>query len=239
VIAPAVGWAPASPVPSARFVRTLYRNRTWLWLVPLVPAAGLTGLIMFVLPPDQTLDNLAELVFRLSPFPLAVLGVALFPRVRSGPTLLVVAVVVFMGLVDTEMMLRFLAFGDAPEALQRTAFQPVYQFQLFTATFVVLLALLAFRLGGARTATVLKVGIAAVLVVISGLNDVTFWALNSWPNGRPSAFHWASHMIVLLGGPPSAPAAIAFVAVHLALAAAVLALPVGRWVDSAIEATSS
>jgi hypothetical protein len=37
-------------------------------------------------------------------------------------------------------------------------------------------------------------------------------------------------MIVFLGGPPSIPAAVAFMAVHLVLAAVVVALPVGRWV---------
>lgn len=212
----------------------LYANRAWLWLVPVVPAAGLTGLILIVLPPDPTVDNVAELLFRLSPFPLAVLGVALFPRVRLGPLLLVLGVVIFMGLVDTEMALRILAYGDAPNAGQRVAFQPVYQLALLTATFLVLLALLAFRVGGARTTAVLKVGAASVLVVISGLNDFTFWALYPWPNGRPRAFHWASHMAVFFGGPPGVPAAAAFVAVHLLLAGAVLALPLGRWVDRAM-----
>jgi len=227
-----------APVSSrvGRWVRVLYRNRAWLWLVPAVPAAVLTVLIMLVLPPDQTLDSLAEWLFRLSPFLLAVLAVSLLPRHRFAPALIVLAVVIYMGFLDTEMVLRILAYGDAPEADQRTAFQPVYQFELFTVTFVVLLALLALRVGGARTTTVLKIGIGAVLVVISGLNDFTFWATYSWPNGRPERFEWASHMIVFLGEPPTALGAAAFTIVHLALAGAVLAVPAQRWVDRALAA---
>lgn len=156
---------------AARWARVLYRNRAWLWLVPAVPAAVLAGLIMVVLPPDQTLDSVAEWLFRLSPFLLAVLAVSLFPRNRFSPVLLVLAVVVYMGFLDTEMVLRILAYGDAPQADQQAAFRPVYQFELFTVTYVVLVMLLALRLGGARTTTVLKVGIAAILIVISGLND--------------------------------------------------------------------
>lgn len=227
-----------TPAPASsrvgRWARILYRNRAWLWLVPAVLTATLTILIMVVLPPDQTLDSVAEWLFRLSPFPLAVLAVSLFPRNRFTPVLLVLAVVVYMGFLDTEMVLRILAYGDAPEADQPAAFQPVYQFELFTVTFVVLFALLALRLGGARTTTVLKVGAAAVLVVISGLNDFTFWATYSWPNGRPERFEWASHMIVFLGGPPTAPVAAVFTIAHLALAGAALALPAQRWVDRAL-----
>jgi hypothetical protein len=108
----------------------------------------------------------------------------------------------------------------------------VYQFQLFVVTYIVLFGLLAFRLGGARTATVLKVGAAAVLLVISGLNDLGFWLMNDWgADGPPATLDWASHIIVFTGGPPSVATAVVFLVIHLALAAAVLLAPVERWVD--------
>jgi hypothetical protein len=80
--------------------------------------------------------------------------------------------------------------------------------------------------------------VAAVLVVISGLNDLTFWALNDiWASGRtPETLHWASHIIVFTGGPPSVATGVVFMLVHLALAAAVAALPLGRWVDRRLAA---
>ncbi|NUT46164.1 MAG: hypothetical protein HOV94_02420 [Saccharothrix sp.] len=218
------------------WVRALYRRRRWLWVVPTVPAAVVTLLVMVVLPPDQTLDDLGEFVFKLSPFLFAVVAVSLFPRVRFAPALLLLAVFGYMSYLDTELVLRIQEYGREA-ATDDDAFQPIYQFELFITTFIVLFALLADRLGGARTANVLKTGVAAVLVVISGLNDLTFWALNEvWSAGhRPSELKWASHIIVFVGGPPSIPTAVVFLLVHLALAGLVLALPVGRWVDRALE----
>ncbi|HEX6361129.1 hypothetical protein [Actinophytocola sp.] len=203
----------------------LYASRRWLWLAGAVPAALLTGLIMVVLPPDQTLDNLAEWLFKLSPFLCAVLAAATFPRGRFGPALVVTGVLVYMGYLDTALILRVLEYRQQGE------FAVVYQFQLFVVTYIVLFGLLAFRLGGARTATVLKVGAAAVLVVISGLNDLGFWVMNDWEGARPATLDWASHIIVFTGGPPSVPVAVVFLLVHLVLAGVVLALPVERWVD--------
>lgn len=218
---------------SPGWVGALYRRRQWLWLVAAVPAVVTALLIMVVLPPAQTLDNLADWAFKLCPFVFAVLTVSLFPRGRFGPALIVFAVFVYMSYLDTELVMRIQAFARSADQ----DFQPVYQFELFVTTFLVLFGLLAYRLGGGRTANVLKVGVASILVVISGVNDLTFWALNDvWAAGtKPAELKWASHMIVFLGGPPSVPAAVAFMLVHLALAALVVALPVGRWVDRALR----
>jgi len=211
---------------------TLYRWRPWLWLVPAVPALVITALVMVVLPPDETLDDPAEFAFKLSPFVLAVAAVALLPRLRKAPALLLLAVFVYMAYLDTELVLRIQQYGRVAPT-DDGAFRPIYQFELFVTTFIVLFGLLAFRLGGARTVTVLKTGLAAVLVVISGLNDVTFWMLNNvWSTGqRPDTLPWASHMIVFVGRPPSIPVAVTFISVHLVLAAVVASLPLGRWVD--------
>jgi hypothetical protein len=225
------------PETDPSWVSALYRRRAWLWLIPAVPTVALVGLIMVVLPPDQKLDNLAEWAFKLSPFVLAVLTVALLPRWRFGPALLVLAVIVYMGYLDTGMILRILEFGTVPDSEQQAAFGHIYQFELFTATFVVLFGLLAYRVAGARTTSVLKFGIASILVVISGLNDITFWLTNNWPDGRPTEFRWASHIIVFVGGPPSVATAVVFMVVHLALAGAIMALPLGRMVDRALGAS--
>jgi hypothetical protein len=223
--------------PSSRgWVGTLYRSRRWLWLVPAVPAAVITLLVMVVLPPDQELNNVAEWAFKLSPFVFAVLTVALFPRTKIGPALVVFAVLAYMSYLDTEFVMRIQEYGRTA-ATDDNSFQPIYQFELFVTTFIVLFALLAFRLGGARTTTVLKTGVASILIVVSGLNDLTFWALNDvWAAGaKPAELKWATHIIVFLGGPPSVFAAVVFMVVHLILAGLILALPLGRWVTHAIH----
>lgn len=216
-------------------IAALYAARRWLWLVPAGPGLILTFLIMVVLPPSQTLTSIAEWAFRLSPFVLGVLTVALLPPWRKlGIALVVLAVVAQMGFLDTAMVLRILAYGAAPAAGRDEAFTGIYQFELFTATFVVLVGLLAYRMAGGRTTTVLKIGVASILVVISGLNDLTFWFAYKWPQGRPTELDWASHIVVFVGGPPSVPVAVIFMLVHLALAGAVLAVPLGRMVDRAV-----
>lgn len=218
-----------------RAIRAAYRHRGWLWLLPAATSATLAGLILVVLPPKQTLSDLVDWAFRLSPFVFGVLAVALLPRRRFGPVLFVLAVAFFMSVLDTGLVLRVLEFGAAPDDQQAAAFQPIYQWSLLTATFVVLFGLLAHRMGGARTTSVLKLGVASVLVVISGLNDLTFWLTYDWPDGRPTHLRWASHIAVFVGGPPSVATAVVFLAVHLVLAVAVLLVPLGRYVDDALH----
>jgi hypothetical protein len=224
---------PTSRVDS--WIRAAHRHRRWLWLLTGIPTAVLAALILVVLPPKQTLSNLPDWAFRLSPFVFGVVTVALLPRWRFGPALLLLAPVFYMGFLDTGMVLRVLDLAAAPDERQQTVFQGVYQWSLLTATFVVLFGLLAYRMGGARTTSVLKLGFASVLVVVSGLNDLTFWLTYDWPDGRPSELRWASHIIVFVGGPPSVATAVVFLVVHLVLAVAVISLPLGRYVERALD----
>lgn len=213
----------------------LVRSRRWWWLVPGVAGVGLTLLIMTVLPPDRQIDHLGEFLFRLSPLLLAVLTVAGFPRRPGmGMALLAALVVGYMGVVDTLHVIHVFEFADAPD--QAAAFPRLYQFTIFLNAFTVIAILFGYRLGGATTARVLKVGVAAVLLVVSGLNDLSFYYLYAWPEGRPARLGWASHIEVFVGGPPTPAVAIGFCLVHVALAGLVLALPAQRWLDRLITA---
>lgn len=210
--------------------------RRWLWLVPAIPTAVLAALILVVMPPKQTLSGVADWAFRLSPFVLGVVTVALLPRWRFAPALLLLAAVFYMGFLDTGLVLRVLDFADAPEEQQRASFQAIYQWSLLTVTFVVLFGLFAYRMAGARTAAVVKLGFASILVVISGLNDLTFWLSYDWPDGRPTHLTWASHISVFVGGPPSVATAVVFMVVHLVLAVVVMLLPLDRYIERAVRA---
>ena len=76
----------------------------------------------------------------------------------------------------------------------------------------------------------LKLGLCGILVLVSGLNDLTMWAMYDWPGGvRPDTFDWASHVSIFLGRDPRVTDMLAFVAVHLALIAAIVRLPLARW----------
>lgn len=211
--------------------------RRWWWLLPAAAGVALTVLIMVVLPPDRTIDHFGEFLLKLSPLVLAVVAVAGFPQ-RPGPGLLLLGLLVvgYMGAVDTLNVIHILDFAGAAD--QAAAFPRLYQFTIFVNAFTVVAVLFGYRLGGARTERVLRAGAAAVLVVISGLNDLTFYYSHAWPQGRPSRLDWASHIEVFVGGPPTPTVAIVFCLVHLALAAAVLVAPL-RWRRAVREAAGS
>jgi hypothetical protein len=201
-----------------------FRAHRLAWLVPAVAAAGLTVLIMGVLPPDRTIDNLFEWAFRISPVCFAVVAIALFPT-RSGRNLVLLALLTvgYLGVLDTMVITRILEFAEAAD--QDAAFPRLYQMTIMLNAFVVLAIAFGYRLGGAKTGKVLRLGFAGTLVLVSGLNDLTFYYSYPWPDGRPARLGWASHITVFVGGVPTPTTAIVFCAVHLLLAAAVITVP--------------
>jgi hypothetical protein len=178
-------------------------RRSW-WLLPAVAGGAMTLLIMVVLPPDRTIDNVGEVLFKASPLILAVLAISGFPqRPGLGMALLGVLVVGYMGIIDTLNIGHVFSYAESPD--QDAAFPELYQFTIFINAFTVLAVLFGYRLGGAPAARVLKVGLAAVLVVISGLNDLTFYFSYTWPDVRTDRLEWASNVAVFVGGSPTPP----------------------------------
>lgn len=213
-------------------------TRRWWWVLPAAAGVAATLLIMVILPPDREINNLGEFLFHISPVVFAVLAVAGFPqRPAIGLLLLAALVIAYMGVLDTLNIMRVLDYAKAAD--QDAAFPTLYQFTTFIDAFTVIAVLFGYRLGGATTARVLRLGFASTLVLISGLNDLTFLYLYHWPEGRPTRLDWASHIKVFIGGWPTPTAAIIFCAVHLVLAAAILAWPAprrGRSAGSVVEA---
>ncbi|MBB5874179.1 hypothetical protein F4553_007613 [Allocatelliglobosispora scoriae] len=204
--------------------------RRWWWLAPALVGAAAAVLIMLVLPADRTIDNVGEVLFKASPLLFAVAAIAYFPQRKGlGLALMGLLFVAYMGVLDTLNISHIFDYAESPD--QDAAFPQLYQFTIFINAFTVLAALFAYRLGGATAGRVVRAGVAAVLVLLSGLNDLSFYYTYHWPGGRPGTLKWASHIAVFTGGPPSEAVAITFCAVHLVLAAVVLALPLGRWLD--------
>jgi hypothetical protein len=134
---------------------------------------------------------------------------------------------VYMGYIDSAFFIQVDRLADASQVqAAQTQFADYYRFSIFANAFVVLSSVFAFRMGGAASGQVLKLGICGVLVLISGLNDLTMWAMYDWPGGvRPDTFDWASHVSIFLGRDPHLIDMLAFAGVHLALIAAILRLP--------------
>jgi hypothetical protein len=210
---------------------TLDRTRGWLWLAPGALGLAVTGLFMLFLPPDRTVHGLADFALKISPVVLAVPTIALFPRGGGrSPWPLLLGLLFYLGYVDSASFVHVSALIDAALEQQGAAqFPSYYRWTIFVNSFTVLFALLAFRLGGASTARTLKLGGVGILLLVSGLNDLTMWAMNDWPDGRPDTFDWASHVAVFLGRTPHLSDMLLFLAVHLALAGLLLAAPLERW----------
>jgi hypothetical protein len=198
--------------------------RRWGWLLAGAVGGGLTLLIMVVLPPDRTIDNPAEFLLKISPVVCAVLAIGGFPQhPRLGLAVLGVVVLGYMGVLDTLYVLKVVALADAPD--QAAAFPAFYQIAIFVNAFTVLAILLGYRLGGAPSGRVLRLGFASTLMLVSGINDISFYYLYGWPDGRPARFTWASHITVFVGQPATPTVAIIFCAVHFLLAGLILAGP--------------
>lgn len=211
------------------------RYVNWLWLIPAAIGGGLTVLTLFVLPPDRTLHGLRDFVFKVSPLVAAVLAIALFPKHGSWPKwLMLLGFVFYMGYIDSAFILQVNNLAAAAiEGEVQKQFSTFYVFNLFVNSFTLLFALFAYRLGGGSAVNVIKLGLAAILVTISGLNDLTMWMMYPWPGGeRPFVFDWASHVAIFIGRDPNLYHMLGFLAVHLALAVTIILLPLQRWIDA-------
>jgi hypothetical protein len=200
----------------------------WLWVLPAALGGALTILIMLVLPPDRTLHGLGDFLLKLSPLVLAVLTIAVFPnRGRLAPVLPVLGMLFYFGVIDSAFFIQVDQLAEAAQANAGHAqFDTYYRFSIFVNAFVVLLALFAFRMGGASTEKVLRLGGAGILILLSGLNDLTMWAMYAWPGGvRPTTFEWASHVSIFIGRVPRAGDMLAFATIHLVLAFVILVVP--------------
>ncbi|HLZ30814.1 MAG TPA: hypothetical protein VKV73_26145 [Chloroflexota bacterium] len=205
----------------------------WLWVVPALLGGTVTALVMLVLPPDRTLHGVGDFLLKVSPLVCAVATIAVFPRRPVWTVVLpVVSFVVYLGYIDSAFFIQVDRLVQAAQVhAEQAQFSAYYRFSIFANAFVVLSGLFAFRMGGGTSAQVVKLGCAGILVLLSGLNDLTMWAMYDWPSGlRPDAFDWASHVSIFLGREPHLADMLAFAAVHLVLIIAVLRLPVERWI---------
>jgi hypothetical protein len=208
------------------------RSASWLWLAPGALGGALTALIMLVMPPDRTLHGFGDFLLNVSPLLLEVITIALFPTRRGWSIYLpVLGFVAYLGYIDSAFGIEVGRLVDAAQAhAEQAQFAQYYRFSLFVNAFVVLFGLFCFRMGGGSTARSLKLGVAGILLLISGLNDLTIWAMYEWPGGvRPDTFYWASHVSIFLGREAGLTDMLVFVAVHLALVVTMLRLPLERW----------
>ncbi|GAB3827326.1 hypothetical protein ACFPIJ_07580 [Dactylosporangium cerinum] len=188
----------------------------------LVLATLVAGVLLVALAPNgKQLDSLWLFLAYLVPFVLAAETIAaLDPQwLRRWRLPEVIGVVTFTAVFC----------GFVPRMFDRVIaadFDGFYALVRVLAPLLILAFALHQRLGGAPAATVRRISYASILVMLSGLEDLSFWLWRGQP--VPQRWDWADHMTVRLGHVASRTEAYVFIAVHLALALAVLCWPARR-----------
>ncbi|MFI9509736.1 hypothetical protein [Nocardia sp. NPDC052566] len=102
-----------------------------------------------------------------------------------------------------------------------------YAWMRLLVPLLILSLALMLRLGGAPPATARRVSYAGILVMLSGIEDLAFQLLRGDPIAE--RWDWADHITVFLGHIAGRTEALVFIAVHLLIAAAIIAAPDRLW----------
>ena len=185
----------------------------------LVLATLVSGVLLVALAPGgKQLDSLWLFLAYLVPFVLAAETIAaLDPQWLSR-----------WRLPEVVGVLTFTAVfcGFVPRMFDRVIaddFDGFYELVRILAPLLILAFALHQRLGGSAAATVRRISYASILVMLSGLEDLSFWLWRGQP--VPQRWDWADHMTVRLGHVASRTEAYVFIAAHLVAAVAVLCWP--------------
>jgi hypothetical protein len=200
-------------------------RRQHLLSLALSAAAAVSAALVWLLTPhEQQLDSVWVLLAKLVPFVLAteaiaVLDVDLVRRLRLGLIVPAAAFAVFLGYFAPRIF--FLASWGT--------FSELYFLVITMLPYTILALVLCYRLGGGVAAHCRRLAYGALLLMLSGLEDLAFLTINPHTDARftsiPERWDWASHINVFFGRSVTKEEAYAFIAVHVVLALLALFLP--------------
>jgi hypothetical protein len=188
-----------------------------------VVAATLAGIIWFGLPHEREIDSLWVFLFKLTPFAAA--GVAIAWLDVGWATRLRLPVL----LIPVCFLTIFCFFVPRIFFYRRDPGPEHYYTVLTLVPFIILVLVLAYRLGGGPRGTALRLCAALLVLQLSGLEDLAFLTINphtdpAWTS-IPQVWDWAHHIKVRIGHYPTKNEAFAFIAVHVSIALIILFLP--------------
>lgn len=183
-------------------------------------AALIIGLFaIFGLPADREVKSLAIFLFKLLPFALAAITIALFDpallaRFNGLKIVLIYGCFALFFFFYVPKMFFDVAFNEASNT---------YYLTLLITPLMILGFTLVFRLGGGSTGNTLRVAFGSLALMLSGLEDLMFLTINPHAAGSrynpiPEVWDWASHIKVRLGHYPTKEEAFIFIGVHILIA---------------------
>ncbi|WP_051468109.1 hypothetical protein [Actinomadura oligospora] len=213
---------PPKPVPGGDSPGPFLRaNR--VTLVAGVVAAVLGAIVWFALPHEHDITSLWMFLFKLTPFVAASVAVAYLDQAWARRLRLPEIAVPACFLVFFCFFVPRIFF-----VAKKPGFE-LYYTVLTEVPFIILALALAYRLGGGKRGTTLRLCGAMMLLQLSGLEDLAYLTVNHHTDPAwtpiPKVWKWADHMKVFLGHYPTKGEAYAFITVHVILALAVLFVP--------------
>lgn len=180
--------------------------------------------ILLYMPHERYVSSLGVFLFKLLPFFLAAISISLLDvdlirGLRLQPVLIISCFLLFFAVYVPKMFFDVMMTGG----------ENVYYRTLVIVPVIILSLTLAYRLGGASSGETFRLAVATLLVMLSGIEDLAFFFVNTHEPGRfnpiPEVWDWVSHIEVRLGHPPTKYEVYGFIVVHWVLAALVLFYP--------------
>lgn len=198
-------------------IANLLRKSAWFLLL-LAGALGCLVVFRSVKIEREAMSLVLYGVF-ITLFVIVAGAVALFPnKGRQGYLLLLLPLLFILGYVDQKLW----------DAVIKQNFSEFYRndFMLLYPTIVLSLCA-AFRLGGGKPGTALKIAVFGIILLFSGYLDIMYFVIN----GLPLTFdaNFAPHVQMVIGHVPSPVEMALFLVAHAVLIAGAALLPLDAW----------
>lgn len=196
----------------------------YLWLVSMAIGGVGALLIWFFLPHQSQIDEFWWLIVKFVVFFAAVLGVSFFPnKLKFGYILAALPFFPFLMLIIPRAS-YYGIFGTLDTPAQGEMYTNLY---FLCYPLIIMSVAFAHRLGGGKPGQSIKICVAGILLIFSGLLDLSF----NTANGRPLAesLDYAYHIIILFGRALTWKEGLAFCLAHLPVIAIIIALPMDKW----------
>jgi hypothetical protein len=186
----------------------------------LLLAMACTAVVLLWVNDKATVESIWEIVIKLVTFALALLAIANIPAHQfKAPWSMLLVFLNFMAIFCFFIPRLFFYYWEQN-------WDGYYLTSQALVPFIILSLGFAFRIGGARVKDVLVFGAVAIVVMLSGIEDLMYVLINPHTDPRfttiPDEFWWAAHMTVRAGKVLSKYEAFAFIAVHWVVAGLIL-----------------
>ncbi len=196
----------------------------YLWLVAMAVGVIGVGCIWFLLPHQSQIDSIWWLVVKFLVYFVVVIGISFFPNNLKGGYLLACLPFFPMLCYIIPRASYYGIFGTLNTPAQGEMYTNLY-FLLYPLC--ILSVAFAHRMGGGKPGQSIKICIAGILLIFSGLLDLSFNLAHGEP--IPKSLDYAYHIIILVGRPLTYKEGVIFCLCHVPVIILVLLLPFDKW----------